>query len=504
MDLRIKKRDLIYTLIATFIIGFVAHGFCYFNGLLSHDSLLINAIEDYMHQVEIGRFMQPIYISIRGNIVVPPVIGIIQLLFIGLTIYLIFDLLNIKNSLNRILTIGILVTNCTVALSNATYICWSDIFALANLLSVLSIYVYYKGTQNYRYVISVVLMIMSLGLYQSAFQVGVALCMIIAIRRLLINDDYKEVIKEGTKAICFLIASLLLYFVINKLVLVLVDATDSDLYNSVGNASKILSIKAWINGFRESLWMEFLWFTGRATINSKLFFVVNIVLFVVAFIYILKIIRNNKLSKHNIGLIFLLVILAPIGFNIIGILSFGAVHYLMIYSFFLAYVIIIMLIEVLNTPELSKIKVLVYIMMTSLLFSNVVYANTVYMKKYMENDATLALTNRIIYQIESIDGYIPGETEVIYVGDLKNNEILNKARPFFNKFLATGLDESYGLTYYLVIENYIVDYLGYPMNIPDKDYADKIAEKEKIKNMPIYPNKGSIEMIDGVVVVKLG
>ena len=122
----------------------------------------------------------------------------------------------------------------------------------------------------------------------------------------------------------------------------------------------------------------------------------------------------------------------------------------------------------------------------------------------MESDATLALTNRIIYQIESIDGYVPGDTEVIFVGDLKNNEILNKARPFFNKFLATGLDESYGLTYYLVIENYIVDYLGYPMNIPDKDYADKIAEKEKIKNMPIYPNKGSIEMIDGVVVVKLG
>lgn len=96
-----------------------------------------------MHQVEIGRFMQPIYMSIRGSIVVTPVIGIIQLLFIGLTIYLIFDLLNIKNSLNRILTIGILVTNCTVALSNATYMCWSDIFSLANLLSVLSIYVYY-------------------------------------------------------------------------------------------------------------------------------------------------------------------------------------------------------------------------------------------------------------------------------------------------------------------------------------------------------------------------
>lgn len=504
MDFKTEKRDLIFTLAATFIIGFVVHGFCYFNGLLSHDSLLINAIEDYMHQVEIGRFMQPVYLSVRGNIVVPPVIGIIQLLFIGLMAYLIFDLLHIKNNLNRLIAIGILVTNCTVSLSNATYICWSDIFALANLLSVLSVYIYYKSNNKYRYIISIVLMIMSLGLYQSGFQVGVVLCMIVAIRRLLINDDFKEVVREGIKVIVLLVLSLLLYYAVNKVVLVLVGTTSSDLYNSVGSISKIFSISEWVKGFREALWMEFLWFTGRATINRKLFFLVNLALFVLAFIYIIKITRNNKLTRQNTGLIFVLIILAPIGFSIIGILSFGVVHDLMIYSFFLAYIIIIMLIEMMDIPELYKNKTLVYILMGSLLFSNVVYANTAYMKKYMESDATLALTNRIIYQVENTDGYIPGETEVIFVGNLRDNELLNNVRPYYDRLIATGLDGSYGLTYYLVIENYIVDYLGYPMNIPNQEYAERFDEKEEVKNMPIYPNKGSIEMIDGAVVVKLG
>lgn len=502
--MKINKKQLLFTIVATFIIGFTVHGFCYFNGLLSHDSLLVNAAEDYMHQFEIGRFMQPVYLSIRGNIVIPSVIGLLQLLFTGIMTYMIIDLLEIRKIINQIIVIGILVTNYTVSLTNATYICWSDTFALANLLSVLSVYLYYKDANKHRYIICILLMVMSLGLYQSGFQVGVALCMIIAIRRLLINDNHKEVVNEGIKAICYLIVSLLLYFAINKIVLMVLGTSSSDLYNSVGNASKILSLKEWIKGFRESLWMEFLWFTGRATINRKLFFVVNVELFVIAFVYIVKIIKNNKLSKLNTVLLFVLFILAPIGFNIIGILSFGVVHDLMVYSFFLAYIIIIMLIEMVNILGLYKNKTLVYILMGSLLFSNVVYANTVYMKKYMESDATLALTNRIIYQVENTDGYIPGETEVIFVGNLRDNELLNNVRPYYDRLIATGLDESYGLTYYLVIENYIVDYLGYPINIPNQEHAERFVEKEEVKNMPIYPNKGSIEMIDGTVVVKLG
>ena len=75
--MKINKKQLLFTIVATFIIGFTVHGFCYFNGLLSHDSLLVNAAEDYMHQFEIGRFMQPVYLSIRGNIVIPSVIGLI-------------------------------------------------------------------------------------------------------------------------------------------------------------------------------------------------------------------------------------------------------------------------------------------------------------------------------------------------------------------------------------------------------------------------------------------
>lgn len=62
--MKINKNQLLFVLTFTFIVGFSAHGFCYFNGLLSHDSLLINAAEDYMHQFEIGRFVQPLYLFI--------------------------------------------------------------------------------------------------------------------------------------------------------------------------------------------------------------------------------------------------------------------------------------------------------------------------------------------------------------------------------------------------------------------------------------------------------
>lgn len=499
--MKINKKQLLFVLAVTFIVGFTVHGFCYFNGLLSHDSLLVNAAEDYMHQFEIGRFMQPLYTSVRGTIIMPSIIGVLQLLFIGLMAYAILDLLEIKNKINQIIIICVLVTNYTVSLTNATYICCSDIFALANLLSVLSVYLYYKNTNKYRYIICILLMVMSLGLYQSGFQVGVALCMIVSIRYLLINDDYKKVLKEGAKVIVLLIASLLLYITVNKMVLIVIGAVQSDSYNSIGNISKIYNLNAWIKGFKETIAMEYMWFIGRGTVNDNLFFIVNSLLFVLSLVYILRIVINCKFKKQSTIVLVALIILAPIGFGIIGIMSFGVVHDLMIYSYFLTYVITIMLIEI---AGIKVINIYVYILIVLLLFSNVTYANTIYMKKYLECDATLTLTSRIIYRIESIDEYIPGNNAVVFVGNISDNNLLNDVRPYFDRFEYTGLYESYGLTYYAIIKSYIVDYLGYPMNILDKEYAVKFAGKEEVKNMPLYPNKGSIEMIDGVVVVKLG
>ena len=44
---------------------------------------------------------------------------------------------------------------------------------------------------------------------------------------------------------------------------------------------------------------------------------------------------------------------------------------------------------------------------------------------------------------------------------------------------------------------------GIDRNIAGQDVIDAVKETEKFKSMPVYPAEGSVENINGVVVVKL-
>ena len=62
---------------------------------------------------------------------------------------------------------------------------------------------------------------------------------------------------------------------------------------------------------------------------------------------------------------------------------------------------------------------------------------------------------------------------------------------------------TYNRTYY----RFIKYYMGYPINIVDKDevtspIAEELSNREEIKRMPCYPDKDSIKMIDGYLIIK--
>ena len=95
----IDRKQLIRVLLCAFVLGLIAHGFCFFNANVSHDCLnaLVYTSDEYIHQISIGRFMRPIYSMIKGDVELPLVNGLLSLLFIGLSSYFVIDILEIKN-----------------------------------------------------------------------------------------------------------------------------------------------------------------------------------------------------------------------------------------------------------------------------------------------------------------------------------------------------------------------------------------------------------------------
>ena len=189
-----KKQLFRYTLITTFIIGLLSHGYCYFNLLFSHDSMPVNQ-NDVLWQVSLGRFLHPLYFKLRGPIYAPALVGFLSLFFMAVTFYLIFQLFGITKKLTIWIFCGILITNTSITLLNATYIHDIDMYTLSLLLAVAAVYL----CRNFRFGIiwGTLCLCASLGLYQSFMQVSIFLFMILAVMDILHKKTFWEVLKKG-------------------------------------------------------------------------------------------------------------------------------------------------------------------------------------------------------------------------------------------------------------------------------------------------------------------
>ena len=82
------------------------------------------------------------------------------------------------------------------------------------------------------------------------------------------------------------------------------------------------------------------------------------------------------------------------------------------------------------------------------------------------------------------------------------------------KFKANNLEKTNGFisydnetwnNYNGILQNYrfFDKYLGVKIKICSKDEYDSIVKSDEFKNMPIYPNNGSIKIINNIIVIKI-
>ena len=137
----------------------------------------------------------------------------------------------------------------------------------------------------------------------------------------------------------------------------------------------------------------------------------------------------------------------------------------------------------------------------TLLFDRGIYANQIYLKKDLEYDTTLSVMTRVVDRIEQVEGYIPGETPVKFLGDIQRSQLAMTRPAFAHLDSLTGTEENYAITYGDTFWMYLEDVMGYPIK---RFRETKNEEQERVTDdMPCFPDKDSVQMVDGVVFVKL-
>ena len=229
---------------------------------------------------------------------------------------------------------------------------------------------------------------------------------------------------------------------------------------------------------------------------------------IVTFILIIRLMERNKLSIPSIVLAILLVILLPFGMNAATFLS-GTGHDLMYYAVWFAYFFGLILLEKFGEDDVEKYKMkdmrlqksLTFILLGCILWNNVVVANTIYMKKDIEYDSELSKMTRVVSKIEEVQGYVEHLTPVAFIG----TESDKKTLPGFEKYASiTGTWLSTPITSSYLYERDINYVLNEDMVFCDEDVRQRLLKDARVIDMPEFPSSGSIQMIDGIIVIKMG
>lgn len=514
LDVQIQpklKKIALYTLIFMALL----HGYRYVSLGFSHDSLAFAWQPDLEWQISLGRYMQPFYWwIIRGRIAAPFIVGVLSYGYMVGSVYGVASLLDLKAKTSLFLLAGLMCGSLAFIALDATYSHTADVYMLALMLNIAAAWLCLRGRRRVPSVLAaVVLLVISTGLYQAYLQVFTALTMVWALLRLLKTDDraIPEAVARCAQSFLALMLAMALFFVGYYVVMAVTGVEAVSKANSIGGM-KVLSGAALVDMVKTTWKMPLRQLgrlQGRIAPLARMLTAVVLMTGAAATIFTAR--RSRVSAWQALGMA-VLVLLLPFGMNWICLFCGGVVHDLMMYAY------IVPLLAALAANERAwnlaladegkqigkKTRAAACVLplaVLTLLFDRGIYANQIYLKKDLEYDATLSVMTRVVDRIEQVEGYIPGETPVEFLGDILRSQLTMTRPAFAHLGSLTGTEENYAITYADTFWMYLEDVMGYPIK---RFRETKNEEQERVTDdMPCFPDKDSVQMVDGVVFVKL-
>lgn len=522
LDIKLKNwylklnKNVKIAFISTIIIGLVCHIYMMTNKWVNLDDIV--QIVDTMNRTTSGRWFLMFPAAIGSEFSLPWLNGLLTIIYTAFISSIIVEMFDIKSKINTIIISGILVTFPTLG-SLMPFMNTQDAYQFGALLATIGAYLLVKKENGYIY--TIILLTLSLGIYQTylGFSAGIILIYILI-------DLFKN--KKSFNAIFYLCLKTLLSFIIAIILYILISRgifgkylVDYKGLDTMGSLP--------LNRLPEVIFSAykafFLFFIGQEFSYHWIWMPPFLALIVLLTVYLVVYLTNkSKIETKNKALVAIIILLFPLAINIIYVMSFEAgVMLRMAYGYTVMFIFPLILLDYIyethkemftTTPNALKPedinnskKNLVYysswiltIILMLNVYNNIYVTNKVYFKVGMTNEYSNAYANRIAMRIEMVDGYTKN-TKIMMLGNPDSrtsftNEIDTRdIEPFI---IANHLTRLYSFKYY---PN---KFLGLPNIINDEDEITEELEplRDIIESMPLYPAEGSIRKIDDTIYIK--
>lgn len=431
----------------------------------------------------------------------PWLCGVTALLILGAGICLIIKYFNIRTPLIQILLSAAIV--CFPSwICTYTYMFTACAYAVAFMLSVLPIHFLRKGRMGNKF-IAVACMVYAVSIYQAYVAVTSTLMILLLIQALLTTEESAgSLFGKGVGYVVFLGVSMGIYWLVTKL-LWTVTGTAIGEYASYAFA---LTPDFLLNGIKQA-YVSFLEIFRYGT-NGLMPTFMSRILYILCLIAVglevfLWALRNRNLWR-TVLMLFLLWLL-PVSINCMYLfIEYDAVHTLVLYSCAMLYVLFAFVTE-LALEERNKWLLFLrqfareglVLSMLVIVGNNICIANEVYLNMHMAYENTYAVTNAVAMTVRSIPGYTKQEPIAI-LGTYQPPEYYQENFGRLERLVAScGIRPTdYSASQFWEY------YGGIDATFAEKWECQALQQTEAYRQMPIWPDAGSVQRIDKYIVVK--
>lgn len=488
---------------ASVIAGLLAHLYKITSWLPNWDSLVFRY--DSQNMIGLGRWFLPVVCSLSSFYDLPLLNGVLAIFFHAAGALMICRILNIQKKIPAALIGALIVTFPTVT-SVMMYNYVADGYAFAFFLSVLSAYLMTK--EKPKYLLSVLLIALSTGIYQAYITVTVMLVLLSLLDGLLFKGiSFGDTLK---KTLCIFLSGVLgmaLYGVILKIILAVFSFELLE-YQGINDAVSFSGINLAGSLYRVKETFTSCFFDLSEGVN--IFVCLNIFILFFTLIYYIRHIISEKLYKKPGKLCLILL------FGIFLILGAGALsfinaeidyHNLMLMGYAVFYIFFIIIYERGNEKtdaHLSAKRWLVLITAFILIANQIVIANVSYHKAQMAYEKSYGVLLRIADRIEMTEGSENCE-KILVIGALSGSEAYSvnltpDITGITDGYILRADDETVGQS---VLTSALNDYCGKNYSFVSGGEKREFLGREEVKAMDIWPHQGSVSVIDDTLIIKL-
>ena len=377
-------------------------------------------------------------------------------------------------------------------------------YGVSLLLAVLAVWLLERNRRGL--LPAAVCMALSMGIYQAYIPLTIAMLVLLMIRRILKeNCNFRAAVLQGVYYCAALLAGLVLYYLALKGFLLLYGTQLSD-YNGV-NAMGKLSLATLPGLLKEALYFpvmlpleDYCGLAGMRWVKIAYAGIYGISAVVAAYILLRRVKKPEMILLTG-----LLAVLLLVAVNFIVIMCpDGYIYTLMVYPFVLLGCVPLVLWECVGEEDGIRnwaggaAGKLIVALLCLLIFCYSYDANVNYTASYYANRQTENYLNSIVVQVRMTDGF-DTEKEWAFLGNIQDPLLRT---PWQYEVSNGGNEAAYVLINRETRPVWIWHYYGYLIPFASEEKTEQLWSSDEVRQMPCWPNAGSIRSIGDTMVVK--